>query len=54
MINVWKNYEGFYWGTIDPKEKLPEFRTKLKAAGLDKIIEEAQKQWDAYSASKAK
>ncbi|WP_438433420.1 ABC transporter substrate-binding protein [Gorillibacterium sp. sgz500922] len=54
VINVWKNYEGFYWGAIDPKEKLPEFRAKLKAAGLDKIITEAQKQWDDYSAKKAK
>lgn len=54
VINVWKNYEGFYWGTIDPKEKLPEFRSKLKAAGLDKIIEEAQKQWDDYSAKAKK
>lgn len=50
--NVWKSYEAFYWGTIDPKEKLPEFRAKLKAAGLDQVIAEGQKQWDEYVASK--
>ncbi|WP_058301824.1 ABC transporter substrate-binding protein [Gorillibacterium timonense] len=54
VTNVYKNYEGFYWGTIDPKEKLAEFRSKLKAAGLDKVIAEAQKQWDDYSAKKGK
>lgn len=54
VTNVYKNYDGFYWGVIDPKEKLGEFRNKLKAAGLDKVIAEAQKQWDDYSAKKAK
>lgn len=39
-------------GAVDPAEKLPEMRAKLKAAGVDKIIEEQQKQYDDWKASK--
>lgn len=39
-------------GAIDPAVKLPEFINKLKAAGSDKILEEMNKQWEAYKASK--
>jgi putative aldouronate transport system substrate-binding protein len=38
-------------GTIDPKDKLAEFISKLKAAGIDKIIAEKQKQLDAWAKS---
>ncbi|WP_336772865.1 ABC transporter substrate-binding protein [Paenibacillus sp. MMO-58] len=37
-------------GTIDPKKNLPEFINQLKAAGIDKIVAEKQKQLDAWSA----
>ncbi|MNO29450.1 Bacterial extracellular solute-binding protein [compost metagenome] len=36
-------------GTIDPANKLQEFRNKLKAAGLDKVIAEKQKQLDEWA-----
>lgn len=39
-------------GTVDPTKKLPEFITKLKAAGIDKVIAEKQKQLDAWAAAK--
>ncbi|MBY9078347.1 ABC transporter substrate-binding protein [Paenibacillus sp. HN-1] len=35
-------------GTIDPEKYLPEFISKLKEAGIDKIIAEKQKQLDAW------
>lgn len=43
---------GLNTGTIDPNEKLPEFLDKLKSAGIDKVMEEAQKQLDAFNAAK--
>ncbi|MHA2853421.1 ABC transporter substrate-binding protein [Paenibacillus lautus] len=39
-------------GTVNPEEFLPKANEKLKAAGLDKIIAEAQSQIDAWKASK--
>ncbi|BBI31885.1 ABC transporter substrate-binding protein [Cohnella abietis] len=39
-------------GTIDPDKFLPQFNQKLKDAGLDKIIEEKQKQLDAWAQNK--
>jgi len=36
-------------GMLDPEEKLPEFISKLKDAGIDKIIEEKQRQLDEWS-----
>lgn len=39
-------------GAIDPEVKLPEFQSKLKAAGVDKIIEEAQRQIDEWKQTK--
>lgn len=39
-------------GTVNPEEFLPKANQKLKAAGLDKIIAEAQSQIDAWKASK--
>ena len=38
-------------GTIDPDKNLPEFLSRLKAAGIDKIIAEKQKQLDAWVAA---
>lgn len=37
-------------GTVDPDEMIPEFNKALKDAGMDKIIEENQKQLDAWLA----
>lgn len=36
-------------GVLDPKTKLPEFIKNLKDAGIDKIIEEKQKQIDEWA-----
>lgn len=38
-------------GSVDPAKLLPEFIEKLKAAGLDKIIAEKQKQLDEWAKS---
>jgi putative aldouronate transport system substrate-binding protein len=38
-------------GTVDPATYLPIANEKLKAAGLDKVIAEAQSQYDAWKAS---
>ncbi|WP_337101853.1 ABC transporter substrate-binding protein [Paenibacillus sp. YIM B09110] len=35
-------------GTVDPADKLKEFNDKLKAAGLDKVMTEKQKQLDEW------
>lgn len=37
-------------GALDPSKALPEFIDALKAAGMDKIIEEQQRQIDAWKA----
>lgn len=51
--NVIKTYnEVMKLGAIDPVEKLPEFIAKLKEAGADKIVQEMQKQYDSWKASK--
>lgn len=39
-------------GSVDPEKVLPEFIDKLKKAGSDKILQEEQKQIDAWKASK--
>lgn len=36
-------------GSVDPAKVLPEFISKLKAAGIDKIIEEKQRQLDEWA-----
>lgn len=40
-------------GALDPAKALPEFIDALKAAGMDKIIAEQQKQFDAWYAEKS-
>ncbi|WP_314589502.1 ABC transporter substrate-binding protein [Paenibacillus terrigena] len=42
----------FNTGSVDPEKMLPKAIEKLKAQGIDKIIAEAQKQLDAWRASK--
>lgn len=39
-------------GALDPAEVLPEFQEALRGAGIDKLIEENQKQMDAWAAEK--
>ncbi len=39
-------------GSVDTEKYLPEFIAKLKAAGIDKIVAEKQKQLDAWVAGK--
>ncbi|MCL6458561.1 MAG: ABC transporter substrate-binding protein [Gorillibacterium sp.] len=41
-----------YTGTVDPDKYLPQYLEKLKAAGLDKIIAEKQKQLDEWVKNK--
>jgi len=43
--------KGLESGALDPAQRLPEFRDKLKAAGIDKVIAEKQKQLDAWAAA---
>ncbi len=39
-------------GSVDPVVYIPKCQAKLKAAGLDKVMAEAQKQYDAWKAKK--
>lgn len=41
-----------YTGTIDPETAIPKIKAEMVAAGLDKIIAEAQAQVDAFLAAK--
>ena len=51
--SVWQQYMvGLTCGTVDPKTVLPQTIAKFKAAGIDKIIAEAQKQLDAWLKTK--
>jgi ABC-type sugar transport system, periplasmic component len=50
VSNVITQYEmPLETGSVDPEKVLPEFISKLKAAGIDKIIAEKQKQLDAWA-----
>ncbi|WP_256758093.1 ABC transporter substrate-binding protein [Cohnella sp. WQ 127256] len=46
VMNTYKN--ALEAGLLDPADKLPEYISKLKEAGIDKIIEEKQKQLDEW------
>ncbi|MCM1123641.1 MAG: ABC transporter substrate-binding protein [Eubacterium sp.] len=49
--NVIAKYDvGLRWGELNPDEALPKFNEELKAAGLDTIIAEKQKQLDEFLA----
>lgn len=53
--NVIKQYTGaIYTGSVDPETSIPKFVAALKAAGMDKVIAEKQRQLDAYVAAKKK
>ncbi|WP_078378763.1 ABC transporter substrate-binding protein [Sutcliffiella halmapala] len=38
-------------GAVDPEEYIPAFNKKLKEAGMDKVMEEMQKQYDEWKAN---
>jgi len=57
QVTACNNVSGAYrtalmWGSIDPAENLPKYIEELKAAGIDDIITEKQKQLDAFLANK--
>lgn len=55
VTNVYNQYKkGLESGSVDPSKVLPEFLSKLKASGIDKIIAEKQKQLDAWSQANKK
>lgn len=53
LANVVSQYKaGLETGALDPEKTLSEFNSKLKSAGLDKVIAEKQRQLDAWLAAK--
>lgn len=53
VTNVKQQYDtALSIGQVDPEKYIPEYVEKLKAAGMDKIIAEKQKQLDAWAANK--
>jgi putative aldouronate transport system substrate-binding protein len=54
VTNVNNEYRcALEFGAVDPEVAIPEFLAKLEAAGIQKIIDEKQRQLDEYLASKA-
>ena len=49
MSNYWTP---LLYGYIDPATELPKFIEELKAAGIDKVKEEVQRQYDTWKATK--
>lgn len=55
IVNVSKEYQPvILTGSVDPTEYLKKYNDKMKEAGLDKVIAEMQKQYDAFLAAKNK
>jgi putative aldouronate transport system substrate-binding protein len=53
--NVIKQYTGaIFTGSVDPETTVPKFVQALKTAGMDKVIQEKQRQLDAFIAAKNK
>ncbi len=51
--SVWKEFiPVLETGTVDPAKVVPQAVTKFKSAGIDKILAEAQSQYDAWLAAK--
>lgn len=44
--------KSLYTGSVDPEEYLPRLEKKLEATGIDKVIDEMQKQIDEWKAEK--
>ncbi|UJF32437.1 ABC transporter substrate-binding protein [Paenibacillus hexagrammi] len=52
-VNVEKEFNAALdTGSVDPDATLAKYQEKMKAAGMDKIIAEKQKQFDAFLATK--
>jgi putative aldouronate transport system substrate-binding protein len=52
---VWTEFmPGLFVGSSDPAKYLPLAIERFKAAGIDKVIAEAQRQFDAWYAGKRK
>ncbi|ACT01216.1 ABC transporter substrate-binding protein [Paenibacillus sp. JDR-2] len=47
-------FAAMYWGLLDPDVYLPKLEKKEKAAGMDKVNAEVQRQWAEFLASKGK
>jgi putative aldouronate transport system substrate-binding protein len=53
--NVRAQYDGaIFTGSLDPEKTIPQAIKALKAAGMDRVIAEKQKQLDAFIAAKKK
>ncbi|QJD87458.1 ABC transporter substrate-binding protein [Cohnella herbarum] len=53
ITNVSKQFEdAIISGSVDPEVYIPKYREALKAAGLDKVIAEKQKQLDEWAKNK--
>ncbi|UNK18429.1 ABC transporter substrate-binding protein [Paenibacillus sp. N3/727] len=51
ITNVAKEFiPALYTGSVDPDEYLPKAKQKFKDAGIDRVIAEAQKQFDEWKA----
>ena len=49
MNAIWEEHRAeLETGTVDPDETMAEIKSEMEAIGLDKLIEGAQKQMDAY------
>jgi hypothetical protein len=49
MNEVWEKHRSeLETGTVDPDETMAEMKKEMNAIGLEKLIDEAQKQMDAY------
>lgn len=54
VTDVIKQYDSILgYGVVDPDEEIETFRSALKAAGIDKVIEENQKQFNEWKAANA-
>ncbi|WP_172195635.1 ABC transporter substrate-binding protein [Saccharibacillus qingshengii] len=55
VTNVAKEFiPVLFTGSVDPEEYLPKAQQKFKDAGIDRVIAEAQKQYDAWAAEQGK
>lgn len=53
LSNVYeKYYNVLQTGSVDPAETIPKFIGELKAAGIDKVVEDKQRQLDEWLAAK--
>lgn len=55
LVNVYNQYgPGLDTGTLNPETDLPKYITDLKAAGIDAIVAEKQKQLNAWKTANSK